>query len=57
MIVKKLKRTNFKKFKSTIIGGLVDYILASTTKRGGINSFLPEAEFSWLGLLLHRKEK
>ena len=34
MIVKKLKRTSFKKSKSTMIGGLVDYILAEHDDRG-----------------------
>ncbi len=34
MIVKKLKRTSFKKSKSTMIGGLVDYILASHDDEG-----------------------
>lgn len=34
MIVKKLKRTSFKKSKSTIIGGLVDYILAEHDDNG-----------------------
>ena len=34
MIVKKLKRTNFKKSKSTMIGGLVDYILAEHDDNG-----------------------
>ncbi|WP_301188206.1 TraI/MobA(P) family conjugative relaxase [uncultured Desulfovibrio sp.] len=34
MIVKKLKRTSFKKSKSTMIGGLVDYILAEQDDNG-----------------------
>ena len=34
MIVKKLKRTSFKKSKSVMIGGLVDYILAGHDDRG-----------------------
>ncbi len=34
MIVKKLKRTSFKKSKSVMIGGLVDYILAEHDDRG-----------------------
>ncbi len=34
MIVKKLKRTSFKKSKSTMIGGLVDYILAEHDDNG-----------------------
>ena len=34
MIVKKLKRTSFKKSKAVMIGGLVDYILASHDERG-----------------------
>ncbi len=34
MIVKKLKRTSFKKSKSTMIGGLVDYILAEHDDTG-----------------------
>ena len=34
MIVKKLKRTSFKKSKSTIIGSLVDYILAEHDDNG-----------------------
>lgn len=34
MIVKKFKRTSFKKSKSTMIGGLVDYILASHDDEG-----------------------
>ena len=34
MIIKKLKRTSFKKSKSTMIGGLVDYILASHDDEG-----------------------
>ena len=34
MIVKKLKRTSFKKSKSTMICGLVDYILASHDEEG-----------------------
>ncbi|WP_165072859.1 hypothetical protein [Desulfovibrio sp. ZJ200] len=34
MIVKKLKRTSFKKSKSAMIGGLVDYILASHDDAG-----------------------
>lgn len=34
MIVKKLKRTSFKKSKSVMIGGLVDYILASHDDEG-----------------------
>ena len=34
MIVKKLKRTIFKKSKSTMIGGLVDYILAEHDDNG-----------------------
>lgn len=34
MIIKKLKRTSFKKPKSTMIGGLVDYILASHDEEG-----------------------
>ena len=34
MIVKKLKRTSFKKSKAVMIGGLVDYILAEQDDRG-----------------------
>ena len=34
MIIKKLKRTSFKKSKSVMIGGLVDYILAEHDDRG-----------------------
>lgn len=34
MIIKKLKRTSFKKSKSVMIGGLVDYILAGHDDRG-----------------------
>ena len=34
MIVKKLKRTRFKKSKAVMIGGLVDYILAGHDDRG-----------------------
>ena len=34
MIIKKLKRTSFKKSKSTMIGGLVDYILAEDDDNG-----------------------
>ena len=34
MIVKKLKRTSFKKSKAVMIGGLVDYILAEHDDRG-----------------------
>ena len=34
MIVKKLKRTSFKKSKAVMIGGLVDYILASHDEEG-----------------------
>lgn len=34
MIVKKLKRTSFKKSKSAMIGGLVDYILAGHDDKG-----------------------
>ncbi|MFR8053340.1 MAG: TraI/MobA(P) family conjugative relaxase [Bilophila wadsworthia] len=34
MIIKKLKRTRFKKSKSVMIGGLVDYILAGHDDRG-----------------------
>ena len=34
MIVKKLKRTSFKKSKAVMIGGLVDYILAGHDDRG-----------------------
>ena len=34
MIVKKFKRTSFKKSKSVMIGGLVDYILAEHDGRG-----------------------
>ena len=34
MIVKKFKRTSFKKSKSVMIGGLVDYILAEHDDRG-----------------------
>lgn len=34
MIIKKLKRTNFKKSKAVMIGGLVDYILAEHDDRG-----------------------
>ena len=34
MIIKKLKRTSFKKPKSVMIGGLVDYILASHDEEG-----------------------
>ena len=34
MIVKKLKRTSFKKSKFTMIGGLVDYILAEHDDNG-----------------------
>ena len=34
MIIKKLKRTSFKKSKSVMIGGLVDYILAADDDRG-----------------------
>ena len=34
MIVKKLKRSSFKKSKSTMIGGLVDYILAEDDDNG-----------------------
>ncbi|WP_165071269.1 hypothetical protein [Desulfovibrio sp. ZJ200] len=44
MIVKKLKRTSFKKSKSAMIGGLVDYVLASHDDAAGTNSPLPEAE-------------
>ena len=33
MIVKKLKRTSFKKSKSVMIGGLMDYILAEHDDR------------------------
>lgn len=41
MIVKKLKRTSFKKPKAVMIGGLVDYILAEQlpTRRSGNSSF------------------
>ena len=34
MIIKKLKRTSFKKSKAVMIGGLVDYILAEHDDRG-----------------------
>ena len=34
MIIKKLKRTSFKKSKAVMIGGLVDYILAGHDDRG-----------------------
>ena len=34
MIIKKLKRTSFKKSKSVMIGGLVDYILAAYDEEG-----------------------
>ena len=34
MIIKKLKRTSFKKSKAVMIGGLVDYILAAHDDRG-----------------------
>lgn len=34
MIIKKLKRTSFRKSKSVMIGGLVDYILAEHDDRG-----------------------
>lgn len=34
MIIKKLKRTNFKKSKAVMIGGLVDYILAEQDDNG-----------------------
>ena len=34
MIIKKLKRTSFRKTKAAMIGGLVDYILASHDDAG-----------------------
>ena len=34
MIIKKLKRSSFKKSKAVMIGGLVDYILAEHDDRG-----------------------
>ena len=44
MIVKKLKRTSFKKSKSVMIGGLVDYILAEHDDRARTSSPMPEAK-------------
>lgn len=38
MIVKKLKRTNFRKTKAAMIGGLVDYILAQKDEEGSEKS-------------------
>ena len=43
MIIKKLKRTSFKKSKATIIGGLV-ISLPNTTTGARTNSLMPEAE-------------
>ena len=44
MIVKKLKRTSFKKSKATMIGGLVDYTsLPNTTTGARTSSPTPEA--------------
>ena len=34
MILKKLRRTNFRKTKAAMIGGLVDYILAEKDEEG-----------------------
>ncbi|MFQ9868322.1 MAG: hypothetical protein ACLRWP_16285 [Bilophila wadsworthia] len=45
MIVKKFKRTSFKKSKSVMIGGLVDYI-RRTRRQGQDSSPMPEAETS-----------
>ena len=44
MIVKKLKRTSFKKSRSVMIGGLVDYILAGHDDRGKDKHTITEAQ-------------
>jgi hypothetical protein len=43
MILKKLKRTNFRKTKAAMIGGLVDYILAKQDEDGNKNPHTPTA--------------
>lgn len=44
MIVKKLKRTSFKKSRSVMIGGLVDYILAGHDDRDKDKHTITEAQ-------------
>jgi hypothetical protein len=57
MILKKLKRTSFKKSKAVMIGALVDYILAVADGSGNKKRNTPGRKIFWAGRRTDGKRK